>query len=133
MILNLFGRSIEINVRKKTSILNKAKNKFKEKYIFRIVTYLLIVSFFMLFSMIKVGKDEYRVGQIAKNDVIAHIDKEYERNFLDEELKTKIEQNTIPEFDRIENVDKTQIDRLDSVLQALTTLDLKKIMKLDSL
>ncbi|CAM3439908.1 HD family phosphohydrolase [Pseudostreptobacillus hongkongensis] len=134
MKINFLGKTFEVSIKsnqkskntKSFSILNDTKTH-------RILIYILIVSIFFIFSTLKNNVQTYNIGDIAKNDVIAYKDLTYTKDILDDELKAKIKQNTTPEYDRIEDVDKDEIDKLDQFFQDLNQVDLNNDTKIKEL
>lgn len=122
MKINIFNRSFEISVKKRES--KNWSNFIKEPLNINISLFLMILSFFFISMELKTNLNTYKIGDIAKSDIIAYKDVTYTRDLLDDELKIKIKQNTPPEYDVIEDVAHTEIDRLEQFLQNLYTLDL---------
>ena len=125
MKINFFGNLLEINIKTKD---NKGESfmryLFKDRYFSHIIMYVLIVGFFFVLISLKNNTETYVLGSIAKNDVIAYKDLTYTKNILDDDLKQKIEKNTTPEYDRLEDVSKVELDKLEQFFQNLNSLDL---------
>ena len=125
MKINFFGNLLEINIKTKD---NKGESfmryLFKDRYFSHIIMYVLIVGFFFVLISLKNNTETYVLGSVAKNDVIAYKDLTYTKNILDDDLKQKIEKNTTPEYDRLEDVSKVELDKLEKFFQNLNSLDL---------
>ena len=125
MKINFFGNLLEINIKTKD---NKGESfmryLFKDRYFSHIIMYVLIVGFFFVLISFKNNTETYVLGSIARNDVIAYKDLTYTKNILDDDLKQKIEKNTTPEYDRLEDVSKVELDKLEQFFQNLNSLDL---------
>ena len=125
MKINFFGNLLEINIKTKD---NKGESfmryLFKDRYFSHIIMYVLIVGFFFVLISLKNNTETYVLGSVAKNDVIAYKDLTYTKNILDDDLKQKIEKNTTPEYDRLEDVSKVELDKLEQFFQNLNSLDL---------
>ena len=125
MKINFFGNLLESNIKTKD---NKGESfmryLFKDRYFSHIIMYVLIVGFFFVLISLKNNTETYVLGSVAKNDVIAYKDLTYTKNILDDDLKQKIEKNTTPEYDRLEDVSKVELDKLEQFFQNLNSLDL---------
>lgn len=127
MKIDFFGKVIEFNVKNKDnyeSVKNKKNNLFMNNANFRIVVFIFIVSIFFLISLRVNNKTIYSIGEKVENDIIAYKDVTYTKNILDDELKNKIKKNTLPEYDRIDDIDKVQIDKLDQFFNNINQLDI---------
>lgn len=125
MKINFFGNLIEINVKNKDKKDESFfKYLFKDRYFSHILMYILMVGFFFTLISFKNNTETYVLGSVAKNDVIAYKDLTYTKNILDDDLKQKIEKNTTPEYDRLEDVSKMELDKLEQFFQNLNSLDL---------
>ena len=125
MKINFFGNILEINIKNRSNKdYNFIRYLFKDRYFSHILMYVLMVGFFFTLISLKSNTETYVLGSIAKNDVIAYKDLTYTKNILDDELKQKIEKNTTPEYDRLEDVSKVELDKLEQFFQNLNSLDL---------
>lgn len=125
MKINFFGNILEINIKNRSNKdYNFIRYLFKDRYFSHIIMYVLMVGFFFTLISLKSNTETYVLGSIAKNDVIAYKDLTYTKNILDDELKQKIEKNTTPEYDRLEDVSKVELDKLEQFFQNLNSLDL---------
>lgn len=126
MKINFFNKKIEINIKSdEDNIISKKKKIFYEKYKSR--SLILLISFIILsiLCIYKKNSNEYRIGSIAKNDIIAYKNLTYEKDILDEDLQNKILKNTEPEYDRKEEVSQIQIKKFSDFLENLSKIDLK--------
>lgn len=125
MKINFFGNILEVNIKNRSNKdYNFIRYLFKDRYFSHIIMYVLMVGFFFTLISLKSNTETYVLGSIAKNDVIAYKDLTYTKNILDDELKQKIEKNTTPEYDRLEDVSKVELDKLEQFFQNLNSLDL---------
>lgn len=129
MDINIFGYKIVINTFKN----NKRKNKTHfQKYQFRFIILIIMFSIFVVSNLFVDIRNEYRIGMIAENNIIAYKDIDYKQNILDDKIKDKIIKNIIPEYDIIPNVEEEQIRAMNTLLEEITKLDInddKKIQK----
>ena len=133
MKINFFGNLIEINVKNKDKKDESFfKYLFKDRYFSHILMYILMVGFFFTLISFKNNTETYVLGSVAKNDVIAYKDLTYTKNILDDDLKQKIEKNTTPEYDRLEEMEDT-IKDLSDKLNNIKNIDTNNMTPLEAL
>lgn len=125
MKINIFNRIFEISIKKRENKEIFFWKKFiKNPEKINAFIFILVVTFFFVAMLFKMNLNTYRIGDVAKSDIIAYKDVTYTRDILDDELKVKISQNTTPEYDVLDDVSSKQLDRLDQFLQNINQLDL---------
>lgn len=126
MQFNFFGNKFEINITKRQE-KKFNMNKLYGKYNVRMLTFILSFIIFSCLFIYYRNKTEYVIGTQAKHDVIAYKTVKYSKDILDKDLKEKILKNTKPEYDRKDEVADNQLKNFTSVLNNLSTVDLKDV------
>lgn len=123
MVINIFGRIIEINIRARQQ---EKKNFKNNNYFYRILFILIPFVLFALLSEYRTIKSEnYSIGSVLNTDIIAYKTISYNEDILDESLEKKIIDNTSPEYDRNESIEIREQKRFSDFLQQLSKIDIK--------
>lgn len=123
MVINIFGRIIEINIRARQQ---EKKNFKNNNYFYRILFILIPFVLFALLSEYRTIKSEnYSIGSVLNSDIIAYKTISYNEDILDESLEKKIIDNTSPEYDRNESIEIREQKRFSDFLQQLSKIDIK--------
>ncbi len=129
MKIKLFGQEIKIEISKRidskpNSTLNNvtnAKNELKN-YVRNFTILILTFLLFAFLANVSTLLINYKVGDIATNDIIAYKNIQYYKDILDDNIKEKIKKNTTPEYDIIPEISDEQLKRMNSFFD-----DMKKI------
>lgn len=122
MKFNVLGRKVEINITKKKTN-NNFKNNENSTFPKRYGIFIFVIFVSLALMQYERNKAEYRLNEVANQDIVSSTTVKYKVNLLDDEVKEEIIESTEPEYDRDEEVSKNEINNLNNLLIKLEKID----------
>lgn len=131
MEISLFGKKIILEVKNSDNRKNKENKEKNNLFTFR---FLLAMFVFLIFGiMIEMSnlKEDYAIGKVAENDVIAYKNVTYHIDLLDNNLKNRIKKNTTPEYDKNKKIEVEVEEEIKKFFQEMKLIDINDNNKIE--